>query len=668
MRAFVSFLVVGLSVGLIYTLLALGMVLIYKGTRILNFAHPYFGLLAAMLTWWMTSRASFPPFSWIPFELDSRPRFILCAVIALAIVALNGWSIEHNLIRRMRRAPRVVLLVLTIALAQGTVGFVALLFFRTEEQATTFKRLPSLFRFTTQVGGVPITGEHFLVLIVTVVIGVVATWFFTRTKFGVAIRAAAENPDAARLLGISADRVSSFVWIVGSVLAGIAGILIILIIGTLDINTLGAGFLVRGLAAVLVGGLTSIPGALAGGMSVGIIEWLIKWQWPDRPGPPETVLFIVVILILLIRGFLRKLEQAEDHVAFVPTIKALPSRLRNSSAAKGVKFMAVIPIAILVLISLTSGSYTNGVLVVMTVYAIVGVSLIVLTGYTGQISLGHWGLAGVGAFGLANFHTRLGLPYGVSLLLVIPLGMLVSLIIGLPALRIRGLYLAITTLAFNLAVEVFVFNLAIVGGTSAGIHLNAPQVGPIDFGDPSYRPLFFFGLFLLGLCVLVARNLARTRTGRSFYALRENEKAASTFGVALTRYKLLAFALSGGMAALAGGLFATYLEFAEATTWTTAQSFILVSMVMIGGLGSLWGPLFGSFLLIAVPRLARFENPWIVPIATGILLLIVIVRFRGGIAGLILAARDRVVEGLHDLSQPVSGAPPPAPAGPESPR
>jgi branched-chain amino acid transport system permease protein len=285
-------------------------------------------------------------------------------------------------------------------------------------------------------------------------------------------------------------------------------------------------------------------------------------------------------------------------------------------------------------------------------------------GYTGQISLGHWGLAGVGAFSLANFYTRLHLPYGVALILAVAVGMAVSFVIGLPALRIRGLYLAITTLAFNLAVEIFVFNQPLIGGTSAGIHLTPPKIGPIDLADPSHRPLFFFGLFLLGLCVLVTRNLSRTKTGRGFYALRENERAASTFGVRLTRYKLLSFAMSGGMAALGGVLFATYLEFVEATSWTTAISFILVSMVMIGGLGSLWGPLFGSLLVVALPRLAHFENPWIVPIGTGLLLIIVIVRFRGGIAGVIMAARERLVEGLHALSEPISG--PTTPASPQS--
>lgn len=657
MNTFISFLLVGIVAGLVYSLLALGMVLIYKGTRILNFAHPFFGLLGAILCWWMTSRASFPPFSWLPFELDSRPRFVLSALIALALVALNAWTIERRLIRRMRQSPRIVLLVLTIALAQGTVGFVSLLFFRTEEQATTFRRLPSLLRFKADVGMAQITGEHLVVMLVTLVIGIGAAFFFTRTKFGVAIRATAENPDAARLLGISADRVSSFVWVTGSVLAGIAGILVTGVLGFLDVGTLSTGLLVRGLAAALIGGLTSISGAVAGGMAVGISEWLIKWQFPDTPGWPETILFVLIIAILAFRpgGLFGRGEDAEDEVAFVPTIKDLPARLRESAAAKGLRWFGAIPILLLVALSLTSGSYTNGVLVVTLVFAIVGVSLVVLMGYSGQISLGQWGLAGVGGFALANFYTRLHVPYVFAMIAAVALGMVVSLIIGLPALRIRGLYLAITTLGFNLAVEIFAFNRPFIGGTSAGIVVDPPRLGPLNLDDPSNRPLFFFGLVLLGLCVLVARNLARTRTGRGFYALRDNERAASTFGVDLTRYKLLAFAVSGGMAALAGALFTTYLETAQASPWTTGLSFVLVAMVMIGGLGSLWGPLLGSLLVVALPRLAQFENLWIVPIGTGILLLIVLVEFRGGLAGLLLRARDRIVEGLHELSQPVSG-------------
>lgn len=655
MSFFLAFLAVGTAAGLTYALLALGMVLIYKGTRILNFAQPFFGSLAAFLCWWMTSRATFPPFSWLPFELDSRPRFILAAVISLALVGLNGWSIEHNLIRRMHRAPRLVLLVLTIAIGLGTLGLINLLFFRTEQAATTFRRLPSLWKARVSIGQAVITGDHLVVMIVTLLIAASAWYFFTRTKFGVAVRASAENVEAARLLGISAHRVSSFAWVAGSVLAGIAGILIVPIVGILDIGTLSTGFLVRGLTAALVGGLTSIPGAVVGGLAVGISEFMIKWQFPDRPGPPETLMFAAVILVLIFRpgGLFGQREETEDQVAFIPTLRELPARLKNSIAAKGVRFFAVVPVIVLLLVSFSSGAFVNGILVQTIAFAMVGVSLTVLMGYTGQISLGHWGLAGVGAFGLANLYTRLELPYLLALPLTIVIGMIVSLIIGLPALRIRGLYLAVVTLSFNLAVEIYAFNRPEIGGTSAGIAVSPPRIGPLDLDDPSNRPTLIFSLLMLGLCLLVARNLARSRTGRSFFAMRENEKAAATFGVDLTRYKLLSFAISGGIAALAGALFVTYLEFAEATTWITANSLLVVSMVMIGGIGSTSGSILGAFLVIALPRLIRFDNPWIVNIGTGVLLLIVIVRLRGGLAGMVNFLRERIVVGLDALSQPL---------------
>lgn len=658
MSLFISFLAIGIAVGLIYALLALGMVLIYKGTRILNFAQPFFGLLAAFLCWWMTAQAKF-----LPFQVDTRPRFLVAAVIALIIVGLNGWSIERNLIRRMHHAPRLVLLVLTIALGFGTIGVLQLLFYRDELTATTFRRLPSLWNVRVNVGNAIITGDHLMVMIVTLAVAGVGALFFTRSKFGVAIRAAAENADAARLLGISAHRVSSFVWVAGSVLAGIAGILIVPVVGLLDIGTIGTGFLVSGLTAALVGGLTSISGAVVGGLVVGVAEWMMKWQFPDRPGPAEILLFLLVITILIFKpgGLFGRPEATEDQVAFVPTLRELPSRLRNTPAARVLRFLAIVPPIAVVLFSLKNGSFVNGVLIQATVFAILGVSLTVLMGYSGQISIGHFGLAGVGAFALAHFYSRFELPYLLAIPLTVVTGMLVSLIIGLPALRIRGPYLAVTTLAFNIAVEIFIFRTEIIGGTSAGISVIPPKLGPLNLDDAGNRPTFFFGLILLAICLLVARNLARMRTGRGFFALRENEKAAATFGVALTRYKLLAFTISGGIAALAGALYATYLETAESSAWTTNQSLLLVALVMIGGIGSLWGSVLSASLLIGLPRLLQFDNPWIIPIGTGILLIIVIVRVRGGLAGLLQAMRGRLVSAL---APPEAGPAAPAAAAP----
>jgi ABC-type branched-subunit amino acid transport system permease subunit len=665
MENFISFFAVGISAGLIYALLALGIVLIYKGSRILNFAHPFFGLLSAFICWWITSVSSFPPFSWLPFELESRPRFLLASLIAVVLVGLNGWALERRFIRHMKGSPRLTLLVLTIAVAQGTVGLVALLWFRTEQQATTFRRLPALFDFDFHIGQAVITGNHLSTIVITLVIAAVAVVFFTKTKFGVAIRASAENVEAARLLGIPADRISSFVWVVGSVLAAIAGILITQVVGILDINTLGLAFLVRAITAALIGGLTSLSGAVVGGLVVGLGEWMLRAVIGfSRPGPPEVLLFLFIIAVLLFRpgGLFGKPEETEDKVAFVPTIRELPARLRGTASAKGIRgFGLVIPIVIAVLTSLNTGSFTNGILVTVVVFAIVGVSLTLLMGFAGQISLGHWGLAGVGAFAIANLVTRMNIPYFLALPLVVLIGMIVSLIIGLPALRIRGLYLAVTTLAFNVAVELYGFNHPLIGGTSAGIHMSPPKIGPVDLADPSHRPMFFFSLLLLGLCLVVARNLARTRTGRGFFALRENEKAAATLGIDLTKYRLMAFAISGGMAALGGAVFASYFGFVEATTWTTAESLVLVSMVVIGGIGSPSGSIMGAFLVIGLPRLLHFDNLWIVPIGTGILLFIVVARARGGLAGALQRLRERLVEGLAEMERAPAAPAPPAP-------
>ena len=161
--------------------------------------------------------------------------------------------------------------------------------------------------------------------------------------------------------------------------------------------------------------------------------------------------------------------------------------------------------------------------------------------------------------------------------------------------------------------------------------------------------MFLFCVICFGLVLLVVRNLSRTATGRGFFAVRENEKAASTLGVHMTRYKLLAFAVSGGIAGLAGALFATNLGHAEANTWTTATSLLLVAMVMIGGLGSLWGGLLGAFLVIGLPRFLAFANPWFVSIGTGVLLILVLTRLRGGLAGLLQELRDRMVGGIAAL-------------------
>jgi len=655
-----SYVVLGTTRGLIYGILALGLVLVYKGTRVLNLAQPFFGLFGAFLCWWLTAEAGF-----LPFEAGTRPRFLVSLVLTLAVVGLQAAGLERALFRKLRRAPRLVTLVATLAIGQGVLGLVVVLFERNQEQAETLRTIPSVVRGVVELGDVNLTGGDLQILALVPLVAIELALFFRLTRFGVAIRAAAENSESARLLGISVDKVATFSWVSGLSLAALAGVLLATQQGTLAVSTLSTGFLVRALAAALIGGLTSLPGALVGGLVVGIGEAVISGWFRSTIGAADVVFFVGVVLMLLFRpqGLFGEREETEDKVAFVPALRDLPERLSSSLYAVALRRVgAVTLVAFALVVSLVTGSATNGTLTLVVIGAMVGVSLTVLMGYTGQISLGHWSLVGVGAFAAANLHGRIGVPFLLTVPLVVAIGMGVSLLIGLPALRIKGLYLAVVTLTFSYAAELFVFRSELVGGGQTGQPMSVPKLGPFDLDSPTNRPLFAFSVAMLLASLWAARNLLRSRTGRTFLALRENEKAAATLGISLRAARLTAFAVSGGIAALAGLVFALRVGTVNATDFPTETSLVLVLMVMIGGLGALSGSFLGAFVVFGLPFLLSFDNAWIVPIGTGILSIEVIVRTRGGLAGVVQRIRGGIVTGLVSLDEgrPVE---PPAAAG-----
>jgi ABC-type branched-subunit amino acid transport system permease subunit len=687
MSEFASFLTLGVIQGMVYGIVALGMVLIYKGSRTLNFAQPYMGLFAAYLAWYFTgtpgSGASGigqgietgPAFvKWLeyplllfPFDVGTRPRFIVGAIWALILIALMGNRLEHDVIRRLQNAPRIVNLVATIALAQGFLGFTQILFERTEEQATSGKALPVMLAesISIDVGALPVRAAYVQILIIVPVIALGAAAFFRYTKFGIAIRATAENRDAAQLLGISARRVSSFTWMAGAVLAGIAALLIVPARGSLTIASLSTAILVRALAAALVGGLTSLPGAFVGGIVVGVAEFLTSWR-SATPGVAETVFFGIVIGVLVFRpgGLFGQKGEIEDVAAFRPAVRDLPSKLRELSVSRNARWtFIVVGILLVSSISLATGPFTNGVLIDVVVFAITGVSLTVLIGYAGQISLGHFALVGVGAFAFGNLYDHSPIPFPLVFPLVALIGMVVALAIGLPALRIRGPYLAVVTIAFALACSQWIFTSGLFARGTTGVTSTPVDYGWLNLTSETNRPIFFLGFAIFLICVWVAHNFKRSRTGRGFFSLRENEKAAATFGIDLTRYRLLAFMLSGGMAALAGSVFALRAGTGgvSAIDFPAETSLLLVAMVIIGGLGSLVGSALGAFLIFGLrPLLAEALGdpawvPYAVTFGAGLALLLVLTRARGGLASLFYLPRDPVVQGLVWHDQETSG-------------
>lgn len=682
MTEFLSFTVLGLLQGMTYGIVALGMVLIYKGSRTLNFAQPFMGLFAAFFCWYLVGTPgslatgvgqgleTAPVFiRWLeyplllfPFEVGTAPRLAVASFWSLLLIVRVGFALERDIMRHLERAPRLVNVVATIALGAGFLGFTQLLFLRTEGQATSQKALPVLLPsgVSFSIGRLPVTAAYIQILIVVPIVAVAAALFFKYTKFGVAIRAAAENREAAQLLGISARRVASFTWMVGAFLAGLAALLIVQTRGSLDAASLSTAILVRALAAALVGGLTSLPGALVGGLVVGVAEFLTRWQ-VQTPGVPEMVFFGIVIATLIFRpgGIFGRPEAIEDVASFIPALRDMPSRVRELAVSRRARatFIAV-GVLLISAISLATGAFTNGVLIEVAVFATVGVALTVLIGYAGQISLGHWALAGVGAFAAGNFYDHTPIPFPLVFPLVILTGMIVALVIGLPALRIRGPYLAVVTIAFALGSSQWIFTSELFARGTTGVTMTPQDYGWIDFTSDTNRPIFFLAFALFLGCAWVAHNFKQSRTGRGFFSLRENEKAAATFGIELTRYRLLAFILSGGMAALAGSVLALRAGTGgvSALDFQAETSLLLVAMVIIGGLGSLVGAALGAFFLFGVrPLLAEALGdpawvPYVVTFAAGLALIIVLTRARGGLAGLFFLPRDPVVQGViwHD--------------------
>jgi ABC-type branched-subunit amino acid transport system permease subunit len=673
----ISFLILGVLQGLTYGIVALGIVLIYKGSRTLNFAQPFMGLFAAFFCWYLTGSPGAEtatigkgidaaplllrwlryPLILFPFDLGTRTRFVVAAAWTLIFIGFVGYRLERDIMRLLERAPRLVNLVATIALAQGLVGITQIVFNRTEQQANLPRALPVVLPASMKinVGTLPVTAAYIQILIVVPIVAAGAAAFFRYTKFGVAIRASAENREAAQLLGISARRVASFTWVAGGVLAALAALLIVPALGVLDIASLSTAILVRALAAALVGGLVSLPGAFVGGIVVGVAEFLTRWR-SSTPGVAETVFFGIVIAVLIFRpgGILGKREEIEDAVSFIPALRDLPQRLRRLAISRRMQWTFIIVGVLLVsAASVATGAFTNGVLIDVLVLAIAGVSLTVLIGYAGQISLGHFALVGVGAFAAGNLYDQGPIPFPLVFPLVAIIGMVVALAIGLPALRIRGPYLAVVTIAFALACSQWIFHSKLVARGTTGVTMTPRKYGFLNFASDTNRPLFFFAFGIFLVCVWVAHNFKQSRSGRGFFSLRENEKAAATFGIDLTRYRLLAFMLSGGMAALGGSIFALRAGTGgvAAIDFPPETSLLLVAMVIIGGLGSLLGAGLGAFLVFGVrPLLASALGsppwvPYVVTLGAGTLLLLVITRARGGLAGLVFLPRDPVVQG-----------------------
>lgn len=637
-------LVIGLITGLSYAALAAGFVLIYRSTGVLNFAHGEIGFFGLALFVMMI--VNYGVSWWLAFFL---------AVIATAFI---GMAIELMVVRRLFNSPRLVLLIATIGIGQiltlARVGWIP--------DITAGGPIPTAFDVRWEpTDHISLAARELVVLLVVPVLIALLAIFMTRTRFGLAVRASADNADTARVYGTSPRRVSTIVWTIAAGFAAVTAILTapftILSAAAVDDggNLLVEQLLLRVLVVSLLARMRSLPGVVWAGLAVGVAEKLVR-ENVENGDIVNTWMFIAVLAIVL---FVVKSERQEGW-SLAPASRPIPERLRSVWWVRNLNAIGMvvlfIGLALVPVFVTTAGGISIWTRIVL--FAMVALSLSILTGWAGQLSLGQFAFVGVGALSTVAFSNghdipvpfdlfdaSITAPWGVTVLLSVTLGVITALLIGLPALRVRGLFLAVTTLAFAVAASSWLFDQDFfTGGTSFPRPPSPPSFLGVDFGE-SRRSLY---LLCLGALIGVSWIAAKVRgsgLGRTLIAVRDNEDMAAASTVSPARAKLSAFAISGGISALAGSLYViSQASLSPGTDFAPAQSLRVVVMAIIGGLGSVAGPILGSLWILGISEVTpeRLRNLQAL-LTSNIGLLVLLMYFPGGLLQLVHSGRDALL-------------------------
>jgi branched-chain amino acid transport system permease protein len=617
----------GAILGGLSALLALGLALVYRANRILNFAQGDLGAAPASLA--------------VLLVVTSGASWFVAFGAGIAAALVLGAAVEVLVIRRFFRSPRLILTVATIGLAQLLAGLGLLLpgWFGVGLPPQSF---PAPFDLSFTVD--PLTfGGNDVVALVVVPLAFVGLALFLRTRLGVAMRACADDPDRAALVGIPVRRVHSVVWMLASLLAFLAVFLRAGIVGLSLGTVLGPSLLLPALAAAVIGRMERLPTIALAAIALGIVEQSVVWGW-NEPNDVQPVLFVIVLVAVWLTppgaGLRGRLEPSTWRAVREP--RPVPRELARLPEVRvvGVALVGAVVLALALVPAVFSESRTN-LAAVALVYGVIALSLVVLTGWAGEISLGQMAFVAVGAAVGASITARLGWDLAFGLLGAGLVGAAVATLIGLPLLRRRGLTLAVVTLAFGLATTAWLLSPRIFGEGTRFDWLPPSRVERPDlFGIiPVRSESGFYRLCLvaLALVLIAVVGIRRSRTGRVLIAIRENERAATAFGVNARATTLGAFAISGFLAAFAGALFVHQQNGLQLDSYTAGESLVVFTMVVIGGLGSVPGALLGALFVRGVTWWLPVE--WQI-LATGVGMLVVLLVFRGGLGAAFADLRD----------------------------
>lgn len=641
-----------------------GLVLVHRSNRFVNFAQVAFGAVAAtVFTTMVHARPAVravqsvcPPCLEQVTPAVRHANYALSFVAAVGVAAGLSWLASRAVFRRFADSPRLVLTVASIFLLQllaAAAEAVPKLLTNTAQKEAGLAvggPAPLPFDATVKVGKTVLHSGDLLLIAAAIAATAGITVWLRLSGLGTAIRAASERPQRAETLGVDVGRLDGQVWFLAGLLSGIAGVLTATTVGS------GAGgggvtpvaLLVRILAIAVVARMTSLWVVGLGALVVGVLDQAAFFAFNTSEVVDGALLVVVGGVLLLQREQRTRADDAGATWRATREVRPIPEVLAALPMVKSWRRRATALLAVVLLgLPWVLSSGQTSIAAIVLLEAIAGLSLLVLTGWAGQVSLGQFAFAAVGAWAAAASR----LPFPIAVLVGAAAGALAAVAVGIPALRLKGLHLAIMTMAFALATSAFLLSPR-YGGQALPDRLDRPTLLGIDLVDQ--RSFYYLSLAALIAATASVLSMRRSRTARALIAARDNPAAAQSFGIDLVAARLGAFAVSGFLAALAGALIAYHETGVRVLAFPPERSIRLFAFAVIGGLGSVAGPLLG-FAYDGVLALSSASS-MVVGLSTGAGGLALLLLLPSGLSGLAANVRDawlRRVARRHRIDVPV---------------
>jgi len=517
----------------------------------------------------------------------------LAALAAVAGTAVFGAALgAATFVPALSRLPNSSMLMLTAGLLTLVEGVVLVVWGSDPYDLPSFSG-----EAPVSVLGVRVPSQGFWIA-GTALIVIVALWFLlSRTMLGKELRACAENPLAARLMGIDVPRMTLLSFALAAMIGAIGGVAVAPI-GSLQFDS-GQFFTIYGFIAVAIGGMGSFIGAVVGGLILGVAQQLFAGYISSLFSNALAVVLLLVTLLLRPSGLFmtvaRRHDVRDEQQIHLPIVRF---RTRDSLIFGAVAVTALMALPWFV----PQSSGLLGTLVITGILFIGVLGLDVLMGYTGQVSLGQGGFMAIGGYTAAILAVRYGWPPLAGTAAGIVLSLLCALVLSLATMRLRGVYLALATLSFGLMIDSLAIGMMdTTGGPSGLVGIPSFSIGPYSFASP--LAMYYLVAVLIVVLVLLLHGGLRLGFGRALKAIRTDQTAAAALDINVPRYKVAAFAISAALASLSGSLYAFFFHFLSPEMVNTSRSLEMITMLVIGGEGTLVGSLFGVALLTLLPEI-----------------------------------------------------------------